>query len=77
MDGGPARYDRRPSMRSNIVPTILMRSSKRYRRESHRRKSGPGMIVDILKRFLVAAARSILIVDQPMDIEADGVMRPL
>jgi len=45
-------------------------SIERYRRVSERRKPGPGMIVDLLKRFPVAASESILIGDQPTDLEA-------
>ncbi|WP_426614780.1 D-glycero-alpha-D-manno-heptose-1,7-bisphosphate 7-phosphatase [Bradyrhizobium sp. McL0616] len=43
---------------------------ERYRRDSHRRKPAPGMITDLMTRFPVAADRSILIGDQPRDLEA-------
>ncbi|MBC9877508.1 HAD family hydrolase [Bradyrhizobium sp. INPA01-394B] len=42
----------------------------RYRRDSHRRKPGPGMITDLMMRFPVAADKSILIGDKPSDLEA-------
>lgn len=43
---------------------------ERYRRDSDRRKPGPGMITDLMKRFPVAADRSLLIGDQERDMEA-------
>lgn len=43
---------------------------ERYRRDSHRRKPGPGMITDLMQRFPVAAGRSFLIGDQERDLEA-------
>jgi D,D-heptose 1,7-bisphosphate phosphatase len=43
---------------------------KRYRRESDRRKPGPGMITDLLGRFPVNADHSILIGDKATDLEA-------
>ena len=43
---------------------------ERYRRVSHRRKPGPGMITDLLGRFPVRAEASMLIGDKPSDIEA-------
>ncbi|TPQ35500.1 D,D-heptose 1,7-bisphosphate phosphatase [Bradyrhizobium guangdongense] len=42
----------------------------RYRRDTDRRKPGPGMITDLMKRFPVAADRSFLIGDQERDLEA-------
>jgi D-glycero-D-manno-heptose 1,7-bisphosphate phosphatase len=43
---------------------------ERYRRVSEQRKPGPGMITGLLKRFPVAADKSILIGDQLIDLEA-------
>jgi D-glycero-D-manno-heptose 1,7-bisphosphate phosphatase len=43
---------------------------ERYRRESDRRKPGPGMITDLIGRFRVNANDSILIGDKPSDLEA-------
>jgi D-glycero-D-manno-heptose 1,7-bisphosphate phosphatase len=43
---------------------------ERYRRDSDRRKPGPGMIRDLMTRFPVAADRSILIGDQQRALEA-------
>jgi D,D-heptose 1,7-bisphosphate phosphatase len=45
-------------------------SIERYRRESDRRKPGPGMITDLLSRFPVNANDSILIGDRASDLEA-------
>lgn len=45
-------------------------SIERYRRDSHRRKPGPGMITDLMQRFPIAADRSFLIGDQERDLEA-------
>lgn len=42
----------------------------RYRRDSDRRKPGPGMITDLMKRFPVAADKSLLIGDQERDLAA-------
>ncbi|WP_346730987.1 HAD hydrolase-like protein [Bradyrhizobium sp. 132] len=43
---------------------------ERYRRDSDRRKPGPGMITDLMKRFPAAADGSILIGDQQRDLDA-------
>lgn len=43
---------------------------ERYRRVNIRRKPGPGMITDLLGRFLVNTDASILIGDKPSDLEA-------
>lgn len=41
-----------------------------YRRESRRRKPAPGMIVDLLARFPVDPANSLLVGDKETDLEA-------
>ncbi|MBR1257988.1 HAD-IIIA family hydrolase [Bradyrhizobium sp. AUGA SZCCT0240] len=43
---------------------------ERYRRANDRRKPGPGMIRDLLSRFPVNVADSLLIGDKPSDLEA-------
>ena len=43
---------------------------EKYRRLSHRRKPGPGMITDLLGRFPVDTAASLLIGDKEHDLEA-------
>ena len=43
---------------------------ERYRRVSDRRKPAPGMITDLLSRFAVDPAHSILVGDKASDMEA-------
>jgi D-glycero-D-manno-heptose 1,7-bisphosphate phosphatase len=43
---------------------------ERYRRLSHRRKPGPGMITDLLGRFPVHAEASVVIGDKASDLDA-------
>ncbi len=43
---------------------------ERYRRESSRRKPAPGMILDCMARFAVDRAKSFLIGDKDIDMQA-------
>ncbi len=43
-----------------------------YRRASPCRKPGPGMILELMARFPVDPARTLMIGDQPTDVEAAG-----
>lgn len=70
LDGGGARRSGRAYRCIEYCPEYPQALVERYRRDSDRRKHGPGMIIDLIKRFPVAADRSLLIGEQERNTEA-------